>query len=332
MLATTAARRPADAVWCYDEAFARHRGLLSAAEQERLRQSRIAIAGLGGVGGVHLATLARLGIGAFHIADPDDFELANFNRQHGANVDTIGRSKAAVMAEQRDEAVQLAVEAAVPRIDRDHSRIGAVAQHVLPGDLHQRQEHLQELTKTQAALRQAAGFGNVPALQTQLLHLLAIEAFERHAKQRVVGHQREGGDDAPGFLRHQHDAVRQGLERRETQPLARLLETARLVVLRDQLQGFFPVLTVRRELHPDVAGDAGHRDRTHRQRQTHPGRQFDGGLARQRPGQHGCDRHKACTPQTDGERFQPARRIDAGPAREHCRESANGERARSQAK
>jgi ThiF family len=48
------------------------------------RHSRVAIAGLGGVGGIHLATLARLGIGSFHIADPDRFEPANFNRQHGA--------------------------------------------------------------------------------------------------------------------------------------------------------------------------------------------------------------------------------------------------------
>ena len=86
--------------WCYDEAFGRHRGLLSIAEQEKLRGSCVAIAGLGGVGGSHLATLARLGIGAFHIADPDVFEVANFNRQHGADVSTMGRSKAAVMADQ----------------------------------------------------------------------------------------------------------------------------------------------------------------------------------------------------------------------------------------
>jgi len=86
--------------WSYEEAFARHRGLIEAAEQRRLRQSRVAIAGLGGVGGVHLATLARLGIGSFHIADPDCFELANFNRQQGANLRTLGQSKAEVMADQ----------------------------------------------------------------------------------------------------------------------------------------------------------------------------------------------------------------------------------------
>jgi molybdopterin/thiamine biosynthesis adenylyltransferase len=86
--------------WSYQEAFARHRGLLDESEQDRLRQSRIALAGLGGVGGIHLATLARLGIGSFHIADPDRFEPANFNRQHGATLATLGRRKATVMERQ----------------------------------------------------------------------------------------------------------------------------------------------------------------------------------------------------------------------------------------
>lgn len=84
--------------WSYDQAFSRHHPLLSASEQDRLRGSRVAIAGLGGVGGIHLATLARTGIGSFHLADPDDFEVVNFNRQHGATAHTVGRNKAVVMA------------------------------------------------------------------------------------------------------------------------------------------------------------------------------------------------------------------------------------------
>lgn len=86
--------------WSYDEAFARHRGLLSADDQAKLRDSRVAIVGMGGVGGVHLVTLARLGIGAFTIADFDTFDVANFNRQYGATVRAIGRNKAEVMAEE----------------------------------------------------------------------------------------------------------------------------------------------------------------------------------------------------------------------------------------
>lgn len=86
--------------WNYDEAFSRNIGLLTCEEQDRLRRSRVAIAGMGGVGGVHLITLARTGIGNFTIADPDCFELANMNRQYGARVDTVGRPKAEVMAEE----------------------------------------------------------------------------------------------------------------------------------------------------------------------------------------------------------------------------------------
>jgi molybdopterin/thiamine biosynthesis adenylyltransferase len=84
----------------YDEAFSRNLGLISSLEQERLRSSHVAIAGMGGVGGVHLVTLARLGIGKFSIADPDTFEVGNFNRQVGATTRSVGRGKAEVMAEE----------------------------------------------------------------------------------------------------------------------------------------------------------------------------------------------------------------------------------------
>ncbi len=86
--------------WSYEEAFCRNQGILTPDEQQTLRNSRVAIIGMGGVGGVHLMTLARLGIGKFTIADPDRYELANFNRQYGATVKTIGCQKAEVMAEQ----------------------------------------------------------------------------------------------------------------------------------------------------------------------------------------------------------------------------------------
>lgn len=85
--------------FCYDLAFERNLGWITEAEQLALRGKCVAIAGLGGVGGVHLLTLARLGIGAFHIADFDTFSVANFNRQIGATVQTIGRPKVDVLDE-----------------------------------------------------------------------------------------------------------------------------------------------------------------------------------------------------------------------------------------
>jgi molybdopterin/thiamine biosynthesis adenylyltransferase len=86
--------------WSYDEAFCRNRGLINEAEQERLRNSTVAIAGMGGVGGVHLITLARLGVGSFRVCDPDTFDVANTNRQYGASVRNLGRNKAEVMADE----------------------------------------------------------------------------------------------------------------------------------------------------------------------------------------------------------------------------------------
>jgi molybdopterin/thiamine biosynthesis adenylyltransferase len=83
----------------YHQAYARNLGWVTPAEQATLRSKRIAIAGMGGVGGVHLLTLARLGVGAFHIADFDTFDIANFNRQVGATVSTLGRPKVEVLAE-----------------------------------------------------------------------------------------------------------------------------------------------------------------------------------------------------------------------------------------
>jgi molybdopterin/thiamine biosynthesis adenylyltransferase len=82
----------------YDAAFSRNLGWVTEAEQQQLRQKCIAIAGLGGVGGSHLLTLTRLGIGKFKLADFDTFDIPNFNRQAGAMMSTVGQPKAEVLA------------------------------------------------------------------------------------------------------------------------------------------------------------------------------------------------------------------------------------------
>jgi sulfur-carrier protein adenylyltransferase/sulfurtransferase len=91
-------RLPRPAAFDYTRAFSRNIGWVTETEQRLLRRKRVAIAGLGGVGGSHLLTLARLGIGAFHIADFDRFDLVNFNRQAGARVSTLGVPKVTAMA------------------------------------------------------------------------------------------------------------------------------------------------------------------------------------------------------------------------------------------
>ena len=90
---------PDETLFRYETAFSRNIGWLSDTEQQTLRHKRVAIAGMGGVGGFHLLTLARLGVGKFNIADLDTFELANVNRQAGAGMSTLYRPKVEVMAE-----------------------------------------------------------------------------------------------------------------------------------------------------------------------------------------------------------------------------------------
>jgi molybdopterin/thiamine biosynthesis adenylyltransferase len=83
----------------YDTAFSRNIGWVTEAEQAALRRRRVAIAGLGGVGGIHLLTLARLGVGAFNLAEFDSFDLANFNRQAGATMSRLEQPKLDVLIE-----------------------------------------------------------------------------------------------------------------------------------------------------------------------------------------------------------------------------------------
>jgi len=82
----------------YTDAFDRNLGWFSEQEQRSLKDKTIAIAGMGGVGGVHLLTLIRLGIAKFRIADLDSFEVANFNRQVGAMMSTLDQPKVEVLA------------------------------------------------------------------------------------------------------------------------------------------------------------------------------------------------------------------------------------------
>ncbi|SHE21004.1 ThiF family adenylyltransferase [methanotrophic endosymbiont of Bathymodiolus puteoserpentis (Logatchev)] len=83
----------------YNLAFSRNHGITSTEEQQRLKNSTIAIAGMGGVGGDYLITLLRAGVGNFKISDFDEFEIGNFNRQYGATISTVNRKKMDVMHE-----------------------------------------------------------------------------------------------------------------------------------------------------------------------------------------------------------------------------------------
>lgn len=80
-----------DAYW---ESISRNLGIISPAEQQKLRDSCVAIAGCGGMGGLAAVQLARIGVGHLKIADGGSFELSNLNRQFAAKISTLGKNKA----------------------------------------------------------------------------------------------------------------------------------------------------------------------------------------------------------------------------------------------
>nr|WP_042180103.1 ThiF family adenylyltransferase [Kibdelosporangium sp. MJ126-NF4]CEL14207.1 Molybdopterin biosynthesis protein MoeB [Kibdelosporangium sp. MJ126-NF4]CTQ88575.1 Molybdopterin biosynthesis protein MoeB [Kibdelosporangium sp. MJ126-NF4] len=67
--------------------------------QETLRDTVVGVAGCGGSGGAVAVRLARMGVRKLKVADPELFEVSNIHRQTGASMDTVGRSKAAVVAD-----------------------------------------------------------------------------------------------------------------------------------------------------------------------------------------------------------------------------------------
>ena len=80
--------------------FCRQAGVLSHARQRRLGQARVAVFGLGGVGGICAELLVRAGVGHLLVADFDRFEESNFNRQIHAQKETLGMKKADVFAKK----------------------------------------------------------------------------------------------------------------------------------------------------------------------------------------------------------------------------------------
>ena len=80
--------------------YSRTEFLLGKPAMEKLRKSRVAVFGLGGVGGYAVEALARSGIGALDLIDHDTVSLTNLNRQILATRDTVGQSKAEAAAQR----------------------------------------------------------------------------------------------------------------------------------------------------------------------------------------------------------------------------------------
>ena len=82
------------------EQFVRSALLLGEENINRLQNAKVAVFGVGGVGGFTVEALARAGVGSFLLVDNDKVSVSNINRQIIATWDTVGQSKVEVLKQR----------------------------------------------------------------------------------------------------------------------------------------------------------------------------------------------------------------------------------------
>ncbi|WP_319548186.1 HesA/MoeB/ThiF family protein [Desulfogranum marinum] len=104
----------------FPKTLSRNSEALTAAQQQILTSSHIAVIGCGGLGGYVIEELARIGIGWLTIYDPDTFSPSNCNRQINALNSTQGKNKAEVAAQRILDMGTGCIPKAIPFDYRDH--------------------------------------------------------------------------------------------------------------------------------------------------------------------------------------------------------------------
>jgi len=112
--------------------YLRNQSAISCGEQLTLCQSGVAVVGAGGLGGYAADLLARVGIGALTLVDPDVFTESNLNRQRFAMADTLGTAKVeAAKAQIRWINPGVAVSARRERLDSENGAALIGGTHVV---------------------------------------------------------------------------------------------------------------------------------------------------------------------------------------------------------
>lgn len=86
-------------MYSFEELFGRNIGIISHEEQEKLKSTKVAIFGVGGLGAIVSEILVRSGIESIKIIEPDDIEPSNLNRHIFSYQHTIGKAKRTVAKE-----------------------------------------------------------------------------------------------------------------------------------------------------------------------------------------------------------------------------------------
>ncbi len=107
-----------------NDIFKRNYGVFTHEEQQRLKQAKVTVVGAGGVGGVTLISLARMGVGTIHVVDMDHFDYSNLNRQMLSGISRVGKPKAECAYETlKDINPNLNVEVSVERFTQENASI-----------------------------------------------------------------------------------------------------------------------------------------------------------------------------------------------------------------
>ncbi len=115
----------------YSEFTTRNIGFVTPTQQEKLKETRVFVAGVGGMGGAALMTMVRAGIESFILVDIDTFEVSNMNRQVFCDLDNVDESKLESTIERclkinPDLKIERAPEDWVPELDKILSKVDIV--------------------------------------------------------------------------------------------------------------------------------------------------------------------------------------------------------------
>lgn len=84
----------------YWEIVSRQMSIVSRSQQQRFKDSKVAVIGCGGIGGSAIEMLARMGVGQLTLVDYDYFDLSNLNRQVMSSLDVLRKDKSEVTKEK----------------------------------------------------------------------------------------------------------------------------------------------------------------------------------------------------------------------------------------
>lgn len=222
--------------------FLRTRWLVGTEAVDRLQQMRVAVFGVGGVGGYCIEALARAGVGALDMVDYDRVDMTNINRQIIATTETVGALKVDVMKERLASIVPEAEVRTYPIMFNE-----ATADEIHFGDYDYVVDAVDQVTaklliieKAQAAgvpVISAMGAGNKlhpEALEIAMLSETKVCPLARVMRREV---KKRGLDDFPVVYSTEEPKKVEGIDERSPASISFVPSTAGLIaaskVIRD---------------------------------------------------------------------------------------------------